>query len=153
MVVLEQALAYVCCSAEEGKTKVQRYCRKIYELGYVPICPQYSFSPFLDDGDAEDMQAMRRMSHQILRRCRMVVVCGKETTGTMNTEISMADRLYIFLNDSRSLVCPIAAILQSCESSGGFKIFCSIARRTDSSAFFSCLERDWCLDAISCRCL
>ena len=79
----------------EGKTKVQRYCRKIYELGYVPICPQYSFSPFLDDGDAEDMQAMRRMSHQILRRCRMVVVCGKETTGTMNTEISMADRLHI----------------------------------------------------------
>ena len=65
------------------------------ELGYVPICPQYSFSPFLDDGDAEDMQAMRRMSHQILRRCRMVVVCGKETTGTMNTEISMADRLHI----------------------------------------------------------
>lgn len=55
MVVLEQALAYVCCSAEEGKTKVQRYCRKIYELGYVPICPQYSFSPFLDDGDAEDI--------------------------------------------------------------------------------------------------
>lgn len=95
MVVLEQALAYVCCSAEEGKTKVQRYCRKIYELGYVPICPQYSFSPFLDDGDVEDMQAMRRMSHQILRRCRMVVVCGKETTGTMNTEISMADRLHI----------------------------------------------------------
>ena len=92
---MEQALAYVCCSAEEGKTKVQRYCRKIYELGYVPICPQYSFSPFLDDGDAEDMQAMRRMSHQILRRCRMVVVCGKETTGTMNTEISMADRLHI----------------------------------------------------------
>ena len=57
--------------------------------------PKYSFSPFLDDGDAEDMQAMRRMSHQILRRCRMVVVCGKDTTGTMNTEISMADRLHI----------------------------------------------------------
>ncbi len=104
MVVLEQALAYVCCSAEEGKTKVQRYCRKIYELGYVPICPQYSFSPFLDDGDAEDMQAMRRMSHQILRRCRMVVVCGKETTGTMNTEISMADRLHIICTTLDGLV-------------------------------------------------
>ena len=25
----------------------------------------------------------------------MVVVCGKEVTGTMNTEISMADRLHI----------------------------------------------------------
>ena len=34
---MEQALAYVCCSAEESRVKVQKYCRKIYELGYVPI--------------------------------------------------------------------------------------------------------------------
>ena len=32
---MEQALAYVCCSAEESRVKVQKYCRKIYELGYV----------------------------------------------------------------------------------------------------------------------
>ena len=37
---MEQALAYVCCSAEESRVKVQKYCRKIYELGYVPICPK-----------------------------------------------------------------------------------------------------------------
>ena len=30
---MEQALAYVCCSAEESRVKVQKYCRKIYELG------------------------------------------------------------------------------------------------------------------------
>lgn len=39
---MEQALAYVCCPADEGRAKVQKYCRKIYELGYVPICPQYA---------------------------------------------------------------------------------------------------------------
>ena len=44
---MEQALAYVCCSAEESRVKVQKYCRKIYELGYVPICPRFVFSPFL----------------------------------------------------------------------------------------------------------
>lgn len=92
---MEQALAYVCCSAEDGRAKVQKYCRKIYELGYVPICPQFSFAPFLDECEAEDKQAYNRMSHLILRRCRMVVVCGSEVTGTMNTEISMADRLHI----------------------------------------------------------
>ena len=74
---MEQALAYVCCSAEESRVKVQKYCRKIYELGYVPICP---------------------------RRCRMVVVCGKEVTGTMNTEISMADRLHIICTTLDGLV-------------------------------------------------
>ena len=60
---MEQALAYVCCSAEESRVKVQKYCRKIYELGYVPICPRFGFSPFLEEGDAEDMQGYGRMSH------------------------------------------------------------------------------------------
>lgn len=31
---MEQALAYVCCPADEGRMKVQKYCRKIYEMGY-----------------------------------------------------------------------------------------------------------------------
>lgn len=101
---MEIALAYVCCPSDAGRTKVQKYCRKIYELGYVPICPQFGFSPFLDEGDAEDMQAFQRMSHMVLRRCRMVVVCGKEVTGTMNTEISIADRNHIICTTLYGLV-------------------------------------------------
>ena len=58
---MEQALAYVCCSAEESRVKVQKYCRKIYELGYVPICPRFVFSPFLEESDAEDMQGYGSM--------------------------------------------------------------------------------------------
>ena len=94
---MEQAMAYVCCSAEESRVKVQRYCRKIYELGYVPICPRFGFLPFLDEGEAEDLQAYNRMSHLILKRCRMVVVCGKEVTGTMNTDISTAGDFMVHL--------------------------------------------------------
>ena len=101
---MEQALAYVCCPAEEGRTKVQKYCRKIYELGYVPICPRFSFAPFLDESEAEDQQALNRMSHLILKRCRMVVVCGREVTGTMNTEISTADRLHIICTTLDGLI-------------------------------------------------
>lgn len=101
---MEIALAYVCCPADAGRVKVQRYCRKIYELGYVPICSQFGFAPFLNTEDAEDMQAFQRMSHILLRRCRMVVVCGKEVTGTMNTEISMADRLHIICTTLDGLI-------------------------------------------------
>ena len=93
---MEQAMAYVCCPAEESRVKVQRDCRKMEELGYVPICPRFGFLPFLDEGGSfEDLQRDNRMSHLILKRCRMVVVCGKEVTGTMNTDISTADRLHI----------------------------------------------------------
>ena len=101
---MEQAMAYVCCPAEESRVKVQRYCRKIYELGYVPICPRFGFLPFLDEGEAEDLQAYNRMSHLILKRCRMVVVCGKEVTGTMNTDISTADRLHIICTTLDGLI-------------------------------------------------
>ena len=101
---MEKALAYVCCPADAGKAKVQKYCRKIYELGYVPICPQFSFSPFLDEGEAEDMQAFQRMSNMVLRWCGWGVVCVNHTTGTMNTEISMADRFHIICTTLDGLV-------------------------------------------------
>ena len=101
---VEVALAYVCCPADAGRAKLRRYCRKIYELGYIPICPEFGFSPFLNEEDAEDMQAFQRMSHMLLKRCRMVVVCGKEVTGTMNTEISMADRFHIICTTLDGLI-------------------------------------------------
>ena len=101
---MEQALAYVCCPAQESRARVQKYCRKIYELGYVPICPQFGFAPFLDEGEAEDQQAFHRMSSLILKRCRMVVVCGKEVTGTMNKDISTADRLHIICTTLDGLI-------------------------------------------------
>lgn len=101
---MEQALAYVCCSPEESRAKVQKYCRKIYEMGYVPLCPQFGFSPFLEEREAEDQQAFGRMSHLLLRRCRMVVVCGREVTATMHTEISMADRLHIICTTLEGLL-------------------------------------------------
>ena len=69
---MEQALAYVCCSAEESRVKVQKYCRQNYRLGYVPISPRFVFSPFLEESDAEDMQGYGRMSHILLRSCRTV---------------------------------------------------------------------------------
>lgn len=102
---MEQALAYVCCSAEESRVKVQKYCRKIYELGYVPICPRFVFSPFLEESLMQKIcRDMEECPISFLRRCRMVVVCGKEVTGTMNTEISMADRLHIICTTLDGLV-------------------------------------------------
>lgn len=101
---MEQALAYVCCPAGENRAKLQKYCRKIYELGYVPVCPQFTFSPFLDESVAEEAQDKAKMSHLVLKRCRMVVVCGQEVTGAMNAEISMADRLHIICTTLDGLI-------------------------------------------------
>lgn len=41
---MEKAFAYVCAAPDAAPRLLKRYCRKIYELGYVPICPKLSDS-------------------------------------------------------------------------------------------------------------
>ena len=37
---MEKAFAYICAASEKPRPRLlKRYCRKVYELGYVPICP------------------------------------------------------------------------------------------------------------------
>ena len=62
---MDRAFAYVSCSEEDSRVKVQKYCRKIYELGYIPICPRFGFVPFLDESNAEDQQGLAQMSISI----------------------------------------------------------------------------------------
>ena len=44
------------------------------------------------------------MSMLLLKRCRMVVVCGSKVTENMNTEISTADRLHIICTTLEGLI-------------------------------------------------
>ena len=41
---MEKAFAYVCAAPDAAPRLLKRYCRKIYELGYVQICPKLSDS-------------------------------------------------------------------------------------------------------------
>ena len=37
---MEKAFAYICAPEDAGARLLARYCRKVFELGYVPICPK-----------------------------------------------------------------------------------------------------------------
>ena len=50
---MEKAFAYICADAEATPRLLRRYCRKVYELGYVPICPKLSEAQYLQPDDAE----------------------------------------------------------------------------------------------------
>ena len=72
---------------------LRRYCHKVYELGYVPICPRLSLPQYLSEDVPEEQRAMSQISQQLLRRCRMLVVCGGEITAAMAGEIGAAEKL------------------------------------------------------------
>ena len=89
-----------------AETKLQRYCRKIYEMGYVPICPQVWISHhFLDEGEAEDQQAYNRMAHLDLKA--VPDGGGLRTGGHRNDEYGIsapADRLHIICTTLDGLI-------------------------------------------------
>ena len=96
-ITMEKAFAYVCAAPDAAPRLLKRYCRKIYELGYVPICPKLSDSQYLALENADEKREFQNIARQKLGRCRMLVVCGKEISNSMSAEIGMAEK--------RNLIC------------------------------------------------
>ena len=94
---MEKAFAYICASEEAAPRLLKRYCRKIYELGYVPICPALIEGQYLTMDNPDDKRDFQNISRQKLGRCRMLVVCGNEITSAMSSEIGQAEK--------RNLIC------------------------------------------------
>ncbi|WP_418632375.1 hypothetical protein [Ruthenibacterium lactatiformans] len=90
---MEKAFAYICAAQDAAPRLLRRYCHKVYELGYVPICPRLSLPQYLSEDVPEEQRAMSQISQQLLRRCRMLVVCGGEITAAMACEIGTAEKL------------------------------------------------------------
>lgn len=113
-IIMEKAFAYVCTASDAAPRLLKRYCRKIYELGYVPICPKLSDSQYLALENADEKREFQSIARQKLGRCRMLVVCGKEISNSMSAEIGMAEK--------RNLICTtldgLAKIKEADENGG-----------------------------------
>ncbi len=89
---MEKAFAYVCASEETSTRVLKRYCRTVFDLGYVPVCPRLGDGQYLDLDIPDEKKAYHEIARQKLTRCRMVVVCGRDTTSTMLAEIGIAEK-------------------------------------------------------------
>ena len=61
---MEKAFAYICAAQEAAPRLLRRYCHKVYELGYVPICPKLSLPQYLSAEVPEEQRAMSRMPRE-----------------------------------------------------------------------------------------
>ena len=101
-ITMEKAFAYVCASSDAAPRLLKRYCRKIYELGYVPICPKLSDSQYLQIENADEKREFQNISRQKLCRCRMLVVCGNEISTSMSADIGTAEKRNIMSDSGTS---------------------------------------------------
>ena len=74
----------------ENATAAAAYCRAVYEAGYSPLCPVLFMPAFLKGDAPAEVKDRREMSDELLRRCRILIVCGDEVNDEVKSDIALA---------------------------------------------------------------
>lgn len=97
--MVKKPMAYITAAwSGDRKTDVERaaeYCRTVYEAGFSPVCPLLYLPLFLNDAIPREHKDGIDMARDMLRRARVLVVCGDGMTGDMQNDIATAGRLNI----------------------------------------------------------
>lgn len=96
---MRRPMAYI--TAAWGKNEFEntetaaKYCRKIYEAGFTPMCPLLFLPLYLNDEIPEEHKDGIDMARDMLRRSRVLVVCGDMIDENVKNDIATAERLRI----------------------------------------------------------
>ncbi len=88
----------------KAKRSAKRYCRKLYEAGYTPICPLLTFPEIIDISNADEYKDYMDISEDMLRRSRILVVCGSAVNETVLTDIAIANRFHVASSTMRGVM-------------------------------------------------
>lgn len=89
---MKRPWAYICATEDVSSRLLNRYCRKVYELGYLPICPRLNDGQYLVLDDPEERSDYADIVRDKLSRCPMLVLCGKDSDASMAAEIGLAQK-------------------------------------------------------------
>jgi len=96
---MKRPLAYIT-AAWSGNALIDidraiEYCRAAYETGFSPICPLLYMPLFTNEEIPEEHKSITDMSRDLLRRSRVLLVCGKKIDEMVMDDIATAARLKI----------------------------------------------------------
>ena len=88
---MKRSLAYITAAwrgdPAADMEQAAHYCRVVYDAGYSPICPMLYLPLFLNDAVPEEHKNGIDMGRDLLRRSRVLVVCGHTVTESMKNDI------------------------------------------------------------------
>lgn len=79
----------------EVRATAAKYCRAVYESGYSPICPILFQPLFLKSNKPQEYKDGIDMANELLRRSRILVVCGEADSEEVLADIALAKHLRI----------------------------------------------------------
>lgn len=96
---MARPLAYISCAWNgqscENREQALQYSRQVYDAGYIPLCPSLLYEKVLKADSPQEHKDYLEISAELLRRCRLVVVCGSTASEPAKRDIALAKRLHI----------------------------------------------------------
>ena len=96
---MKRPLAYITAAWGDCEFKntenAAHFCRAVYEAGFSPICPILFMPLFLNNEIPAEHKNNIDMSRDLLKRARVVVVCGRNIDEAVKNDIATAQRLGI----------------------------------------------------------
>ena len=96
---MKRPLAYITApwgtDEIDNREKASRYCRLVYDAGYSPVCPVLMYPAFLKSDVPQEVRDRTDMSNELLRRSKLLVVCGKGATDEVKGDIALAKHMHI----------------------------------------------------------
>lgn len=96
---MKRPLAYITAAwsgnCEADTEQAAAYCRIGYEAGFSPVCPLLYLPLFINDAIPQEHKDGIDIRRDMLRRSRVLVVCGGEMDEDVKNDIAVAQRLNI----------------------------------------------------------
>ena len=122
---MKRPWAFICASEGATSKHLRNYCREVYLLGYLPVCPKLQDSQYLVLEDAVERSEYTAIVRDKLLRCPMLVVCSRNQDATTNAQIGLAQMLansefLVMLNQSATDREELAKLLNISDNQLGY---------------------------------
>ena len=101
---MKRPWAFICASEGATSKHLRNYCREVYLLGYLPVCPKLQDSQYLVLEDAVERSEYTAIVRDKLLRCPMLVVCSRNQDATTNGIVTTLDGLKKAVSEGDDLV-------------------------------------------------
>ena len=79
----------------EAQSMARKFCRNVYEAGFSPICPKLMYTDLFRDEVPQEHKDRLEMAAELLRRSRILIVCGDFMDEQVKDDVALAKRLRI----------------------------------------------------------
>lgn len=88
----ETTWAFICAAEGTSSAHLRRYCRTVFECGYVPVCPRLQDGQFVALDDPDERHIYNDIVRDKLLRCPVLVLCGRDSDAAVNAQLGLAKR-------------------------------------------------------------